>query len=288
MEYQYTKAQQVKLKDIGKDEKWLQDRVQEDPSILRLGDLVVIEREKQQASGGRIDFLMYNPDDSVRYEIEIMLGKLNESHIIRTIEYWDIEKTRYPSLDHRAVIVAEDITNRFFNVIRLLNKAVPIIAIQLNTFIMDNKLVLDFVKVLDISEPTDIEEQEISEVMDRKYWDQKANSKSLQLFDSIIKMVKESDFEPIITYNKNHISLGTTGNNFAWFHPRKGVHLHFTMKTGSDKMQEIVSKLEDSGIESRGMSNGKYISIMLTIKEFDENIAILKDVFVECEKYSRE
>jgi hypothetical protein len=52
------------------------------------------------------------------YEVEIMLGSTDESHIIRTIEYWDIEKRRFPSKDHKAVIVAEDITNRFFNVIR--------------------------------------------------------------------------------------------------------------------------------------------------------------------------
>ena len=27
-----------------------------------------------------------------RYEVEIQLGRVDESHIIRTIEYWDIEK----------------------------------------------------------------------------------------------------------------------------------------------------------------------------------------------------
>jgi len=81
MEINYLKANPIKIRDAGKDEKWLQDRIQEDPSILGLGDLTVIERERQQISGGRIDFLMYNPDDGVRYEIEIMLGKLDEGHI---------------------------------------------------------------------------------------------------------------------------------------------------------------------------------------------------------------
>jgi hypothetical protein len=69
---------------------------------------------------------MSDPETGTRYEIEIMLGALNESHIIRAIEYWDIERQRYPTLEHRAVIVAEEITSRFFNVIRLLNRAVPI------------------------------------------------------------------------------------------------------------------------------------------------------------------
>lgn len=39
---------------------------------------------------------------------------------------------RFPHLEHRAVIVAEDITNRFFNVISILNRAVPIIAVQMS------------------------------------------------------------------------------------------------------------------------------------------------------------
>ncbi len=88
-----------------------------------MGDLNVIERERAQASGGRIDFLMYDPDDGIRYEIEIMLDKLDANHIIRTIEYWDIERKRYPNVEHRAVIVAEDITNRFFNIISLFNQS---------------------------------------------------------------------------------------------------------------------------------------------------------------------
>src|SRR5689334_9764108 len=91
------KAKPVRLKSIGLDEKWLKEKILEDPSLLGLGDLQVIQREKIQPSGGRLDFLMYEPDERIRYEIEIMLGTLDESHIIRTIEYWDIERQRFPS-----------------------------------------------------------------------------------------------------------------------------------------------------------------------------------------------
>jgi hypothetical protein len=92
---------------------------------LGLGELHVVQREKAQPSGGRIDFIMSDLDNETRYEVELMLGPVNESHIVRTIEYWDVERQRYPTLEHRAVIVAEEITSRFFNVIRLLNRAVP-------------------------------------------------------------------------------------------------------------------------------------------------------------------
>jgi hypothetical protein len=78
-----------------------------------------------------------------------MLGQLDESHIIRAIEYWDIERRCWPDREHKPVIVAEEITNRFFNVIALLGRSVPIIAVQLNALLVDEKRVLNFNKVLD-------------------------------------------------------------------------------------------------------------------------------------------
>src|SRR5262249_9551179 len=131
MSLEYIKAEPKRLSKLGLDERWLQKRINDDPSILGLGDLVVIDQEHSQPRGVRIDFLMYDPDDEdVRYEIEVMLGRLDESHIIRTIEYWDIQRRLYPARQHRAVIVAEQITYRFFNIVSLFSQVIPIIAIQ--------------------------------------------------------------------------------------------------------------------------------------------------------------
>jgi hypothetical protein len=145
----------VQLRSIGLDEKWLQDQIKEDPSLLGLGDLYVFAKEHLQFVGGRIDFLMRDEEADTFYEVEIMLGALDESHIIRTVEYWDVERQRRPQFDHRAVIVGEQITSRFFNLLRLLNRAIPMIAIQLSAFQMDDYVVLHFVKVLDVVEEID-------------------------------------------------------------------------------------------------------------------------------------
>src|SRR3989338_2173607 len=129
----YVKHETIRLKNHSDfNEKWLQERLEEDPTLFGLGDVVIVERERRQSSGGKIDFLLSDPETNTMYEVEVMLGATDESHIIRTIEYWDRESRRFPSRDHKAVIVAEEITNRFFNVIALMNKSIPIIAIQLN------------------------------------------------------------------------------------------------------------------------------------------------------------
>ena len=127
----HIKLQTINLKTHQElNEKWLQDVIADDPSIVGLGDVILKDKERIQPRAGRLDLLMQDSDGNGRYEIEIQLGSTDESHIIRTIEYWDIERRRYPQYDHTAVIIAEDITSRFLNVISLFNGFIPLMAIQ--------------------------------------------------------------------------------------------------------------------------------------------------------------
>ncbi len=107
---------------------WLQEVIAYNTEILGLGDLIVKDKERIQAPGGRLDLLLQDVDTFKRYETEIQLGKTDETHIIRTIEYWDVERKRYPQYEHCAVIIAEEITSRFLNVISLFNGMIPLIA----------------------------------------------------------------------------------------------------------------------------------------------------------------
>ncbi len=244
----YAKAEKISLKKHF-SEKWLQDIIEEDPSILGLGELEVYRRERQQSSGGRIDFLMMSPDTSTMYEIEIMLGAIDESHIIRTIEYWDIERRRFPSREHKAVIIAEQITNRFFNVISLMNKSIPIIAIQLNALRYEDKVFLDFVKVLDIYESPEDEEDLGLETVDRSYWENKAAKKSIKMMDEIIEMAKEIYNDIRITYNKHHIAVGTITRNFMWIRPRKtNGYIHMEILVGNENIEAAKEILEQMGL----------------------------------------
>lgn len=245
---QYTKGEKISLKKHF-NEKWLQDRIEEDPSILGLGELDLIQRERKQSSGGRIDFLFLNNETETMYETEIQLGATDESHIIRTIEYWDIERRRFPSKDHRAVIVAEEITNRFFNVIALMNRSIPIIAIQLNAIKVDNKILLSFTKVLDIYETPEDEENLGGEEVGRPYWEKKSNSESIAIMDEMIEIAKKIYPNSKVTYNKHHVALGTSRINYMWFHPRKSPsNCHFEIKIDKDLIADTKTTLDELGI----------------------------------------
>ena len=102
----YRKPERLTLKSHPElNERWVQDRIAEDPTILGLGDLVLRDRERTQPRAGRLDLLLQDPETNRRYEVELQLGATDEAHIIRTIEYWDIERKRYPQYDHCAVLV---------------------------------------------------------------------------------------------------------------------------------------------------------------------------------------
>jgi hypothetical protein len=51
----YSKPERIWLKAHPElDERWLQDRIGEDPSLLGLGDLVLKDRERPQPRAGRL------------------------------------------------------------------------------------------------------------------------------------------------------------------------------------------------------------------------------------------
>lgn len=287
MTHEVKKATPVRLRAFGLDERWLQDRIEEDPSILGLGDIQLMRREKSQPTGGRIDFVMYDPDQELRFEVEVMLGTLDESHIIRTIEYWDIERQRYPAYDHRAVIVAEEITARFFNVIRLLNRAVPLIAIQLNALTVDDAIVLHFTKVLDVYQEAEVEDEVAGGQVDRRYWEKRASAGSLEALDKILSLVQSSISTPRVTYNKNHIALGTTGVNFCWFHPPKEAgHCHLRVRARAESREEIIKKFSETGLYVRPFQ-AELITFKLAAADVERYRSLIEDAFRICEAQSR-
>ena len=239
-------------------EKILQEKIAENPSILGLGDLILKDQERIQPKAGRLDLLMQDPETKRRYEIEIQLGKTNESHIMRTIEYWDIERKRYPQYDHCAVIIAEDITSRFLNVISLFNGFIPLIAIQMNTYQFEDKIGLIFTKVLD-EMPLGLldEDEEVKEVANREYWLDSATIETVEMADQILSIINsfeaESKYE--LKYNKFYIGLAINKqpNNFAIMRPKKkGMILELKLPKTEEIDQIIEEKeLDDMGYERR-------------------------------------
>lgn len=231
------------------NEAWLQAIIVENTEILGLGDVVVKDKERIQPSGGRLDLLLQDVDSLKRYEMEIQLGKTDESHIIRTIEYWDIERKRYPQYEHCAVIVAEDITSRFLNVISLFNGSIPLIALKVTAYEYDGKYFVTFNKILDeIQFGLVDEDEEVREVTDRNYWLERGTNKTVAIVDETLKLIQEINPDYELKYNKFYIGLTNKGiaDNFVLFRPQKKIT---RMEIRISKSQEIEEYIENSGME---------------------------------------
>lgn len=206
-------------------EVWVQDRIAEDPSILGLGDVILKDKERKQPRAGRLDLLLQDADASRRYEVEVQLGATDESHIIRTIEYWDIERRRYPQYEHTAVIVAENITSRFLNIVSLFNGMIPLIAIQMSCLKIEDKVGLMFTTVLDqMTLGLVDEDEETQEVTDRAYWTNRSTAKTVAMADEVLDLVKQFDPSLELKYNKFYIGLARNGQpfNVVTIRPKKG------------------------------------------------------------------
>jgi hypothetical protein len=244
----FVKSKKISLKTSQEfNELWLQNIISEDPSILGLGDLVLKDKERIQPRAGRLDLLLQEPDNNKRYEVEIQLGKCDESHIIRTIEYWDIERKRYPNYEHCAVIIAEDITSRFLNIISLFNGNIPLIALQVDALQVEDKLTLSFTKVLDELN-LGIEEEEETELTDRSYWENRATKQTVSCADEILKLINENGLNFELKYNKFYIGLAENGlpNNFIVIRPKQKF-LYVNPKI--EQSEEIDSLLDSKGID---------------------------------------
>mgnify|MGYP006116496075 CR=1 FL=1 len=285
----FIKSELVNLKSSKEhSEKWLQTQLAEHPEILGLGSITLREAERVQLNGGRLDLMFDDDSAKVRYTVELQLGATDETHIIRTLEYWDNERSRNPHIDHISVIVAEDITSRFLNVISLFNKSVPIIAIQLNALRVNGALTLHAVKVLDITQTVGWEDESIAAgPADRAYWAKKSTPKSVEFADKVLRVIQETTNDPTLelNYTKYYIGLAHSGvaNNFITMKPRKsGMVMQFKIRRNDELTKAIEEQLE---FQSYDLQWGLY-KVSLSEQDFSKNKEFIESLIRKAAKLS--
>jgi len=278
----------IKLKNHPElNERWLQDIIADDPSIIGIGDVILKDKERIHHHAGRLDLLLQDADGIDRYEVEIQLGGTDESHIIRTIEYWDIERKRYPQYNHTAVIIAEDITSRFLNVISLFNGSIPLMAIQVSAIQTAEGVGLHFTKVLDVQQLGLVDEdEEVAEITDRDYWLKRGTPKTVEMADKILSNIIEFDPDAEFNYNKFYIGLKFNGRskNYSIFRPKKnflGVAIKLPQTEEND---EIINQAEITTLDYDN-ARGNY-RLKINERELDKKLETIKQlIFNAKEKF---
>lgn len=220
--------------------------------------------------------LLQDQDSNLRYEVEIQLGKTDESHIIRTIEYWDLERKRYPQYDHVAVLIAEDITSRFLNIISLFNGFIPLIAIQINAIQVGDQITLVFTMVLDQRLGFALEEEQ--KVTDRSYWEKRGSATAVSMADEVLQVMEELDQELELNYNKFYIGVAKYNKpfNFVIFRPKVR---SLRVEPKLQRSDEIEEKSESPGLDvlEYDSRNQRY-RIRLSKDEIRKHESLLKEI----------
>ena len=211
MEKEIRIGKKIFIRSAGKDEYWLQYNIYDNPKVLGLGNLVPVNKEKKQSSGGRLDILLKDPEQNSMYEVEVMLGETDPSHIIRSIEYWDNEKRKYPQRQHFCVLVAESFDRRYFNVIQLMSLNIPMIAVQADLLEVNGEKILNFTKIIDIYIEPEESEEDIK-VVNEATWTNDApwvneNAKEL------IGIYKDENNKINIGFTQSYVSLNIDSKN---------------------------------------------------------------------------
>lgn len=240
-------GQAVSIRDAGFNEFWLQDQICENPACLGLGDLEVLAKERVQASGGRLDILLKDPEDDTMYELEVMLGETDESHIIRTIEYWDNERRRWPQRQHYAILVAESITRRFFNVIQLLSQSIPIIAVQASVVESPHGRALFFTKVLDTYEEVDDGTTVSNEIHDEQFWETKALW-TLEATKALLDVVSGEFDDPRLNYVKNYVAISVHNSNYFWLRKRSAKKSLLGFRISNELLDQAKAILDQNNV----------------------------------------
>jgi hypothetical protein len=260
-------ATNISLRESGYDEYWLQKQISTNPSCLGLGQLELAANERRQSTGGRLDLLLVDDDDKSMYEVELMLGETDETHIIRTIEYWDYERRVWPQRKHYAVIVAERVNRRFFNVIHLLSNAIPIIAIQASLLDVNGQKCLSFTRILDIYE--EIEDgTTTSGPVNRDFWMKKA-SWTLETADVLLAIAKEVLPSSQLNMVRNYLALSGE-RNFAWIKQRSNEKSLFEVRIAEAQAEHAVQLMDSAELVATHTQGA--LKVTVSLKAVKENV----------------
>jgi hypothetical protein len=152
--------------------------------------------------------------------------------------------------EHCAVIVAEDITARFLNVVSLFNGTIPLIAIQVSALKIGDKVALVFTKVLDeLRRGLVDEDEEVYEEADRHYWEARATKETVAMCDELLKVLRSFDPKLDLKYNKFYIGLAKGGhpNNFVIFRPTKSI---LRVEPWLNQSPDVDKLIGDAGLDA--------------------------------------
>lgn len=162
------------------------------------------------------------------------------------------------------------------------------IVLQLNALKVEDKVVLNFVRVMDRFELRRDDQNEIQLTQtDRNYWNDRANTKTVKIADKVLEVINQkANPKQQLNFNKYYIGLsdGIKSRNFIHFKPKKQfTHILFEV----EQKDEWVQKLEEADMTVE--VNDKWLKVTLTPGQIDKSMEVLQPlIFQAVDLYNTE
>lgn len=278
---EFRHAQIIDLKgDARFNEDWLERLICDSPEILGLGPVTVLDKQRRQKDGiGRLDVVLEAMDKTAVFVVELMLGPVDSTHIVRTIDYWlDTQKKLRKNVECKAVLVGERIVDsRFGEVVKFLTKSMPLVVKEVAALQIGDVMTLHFTTIFrnsDLEEET--EESEVT-LVDRDFWIRK-DEQTLSVAEALIPLLK--DLNPVISPNLTrgyiNVRVGNRAEGFIGFRPVRG-NVRISVKV--ENALPWRKRLGRSGLSviQTDKADNK-VRLLVTEKDVSKNKALLKDL----------
>ncbi|KKH50897.1 hypothetical protein [Methanosarcina sp. 1.H.A.2.2] len=276
-------------------EKNIQYMIAKEPKMLGRGELKLIDMEVTYENKRRLDLLFQSKDLKIIYEVEIQLGQLNGSHLFRTVEYWLNERENKSGHKHVAVLIAQVVTERALEIVKLCMENVSIIILEMTAHESENGILdLKFREVYPgecaiVDEYKQYEEYEEIVLCDRQYYENYAPEALLNAADTIFRILKEIDPVIEMNYTQGYIGFKTGKIRGLAFIVIKKEEL--ILKLVLEKLAETETKIRDLGLdligyaERKGKKCGEY-KIRLKVDDVKNKEADLKVLLNMAHEYN--
>jgi hypothetical protein len=226
----FVPSSKVALKSLDLPESWLERKIREDHTILGLSGITKTLFQRRYRKASRVDLVLLDEENNILYCAELMLGELDESHIVRALDYW-LSESRKPSnkgWQVVAVLAAESIRkSRYFPVVEFLSQKLPLTVLEVAALNVGGKTALTFTKFLDGEDQLEQEggeEEDSGRVdVDRSYWASKRPAPIMRIADSLAKIFRSAEARLRVTYLQGFwgFALGEKPKNFVTITPKQ-------------------------------------------------------------------
>ena len=122
--------------ELGKDESWLQDWLKDEPMRLGLGELDVADSATED------DRSFVATDDDRCFSVDVQLGEMEASRGFGVLDNWARNRVLHPDKTHVAVLVTEQISDRYRTTLETLAEHLPLVVVELQVWLGDAEAIV--------------------------------------------------------------------------------------------------------------------------------------------------